>query len=194
LTALRWSDGDWINEPNATTTAVDELVVSAQQGSDLWRSRGSGCLRDSGHALLHPFNRGDVMDVSFVLDFHHHFDQAGVVVRSSPTSWIKAGIEIHDGVAHVGAVVTSGLSDWSMTPVPAWRSSVVTVRIAWVDASVAVSARSSQAAWRPLRLAPWTAPHAGAGPYCASPERDGLRVRFVEWRRGGLSATSNSSR
>ena len=43
---------------------------------------------------------------SFLLDYGQQFDQAGVFLRSTETTWIKAGVEVSDGVAQIGAVTT----------------------------------------------------------------------------------------
>ena len=58
-----------------------------------------------------------------MLDYDQQFDQAGVLVRASETAWVKAGVEISDGVAQVGAVVTHTTSDWSVAPVSSWSGS-----------------------------------------------------------------------
>jgi hypothetical protein len=118
-----------------------------------------------------------------MLDFNHRLDQAGVLIRRSESTWVKAGVEICDGAAHVGAVVTRGAFDWSMMPVPAWRNSLVTVRAMWTAGALVLCARSSQSAWRTLRVCPWDVGAAEAGPFCAAPDRDDLAVRFTAWRR-----------
>ena len=103
-------------------------MVTAVEGSDLWRTTAYGFVHDSGHALLHVLEPGTATEVSFLLDYGQQFDQAGVLLRSTETTWIKAGVEVSDGVAQVGAVVTHGVSDWSVAPVPHWTGSTVTVR------------------------------------------------------------------
>jgi regulation of enolase protein 1 (concanavalin A-like superfamily) len=118
-----------------------------------------------------------------MLDFNHRLDQAGVLIRRSESTWVKAGVEICDGAAHVGAVVTRGAFDWSMMPVPAWRNSLVTVRAMWTAGALVLCARSSQSAWRTLRVCPWDADTAEAGPFCAAPDRGDLAVRFIGWHR-----------
>ena len=126
---LGWDDGHWLNAPAATAQEGGHLIVTAVEGSDFWRTTAYGFVHDNGHALLRPLAVGEAVDVSFILDYDQQFDQAGVLVRASETTWVKAGVEISDGVAQVGAVVTHGASDWSVAPVPSWRGSEVTIRV-----------------------------------------------------------------
>ena len=181
-----WDGATWLNPPERIREAGGGLTVRAAGGSDFWRGSAPESACDSGHALLRPFALGDCVEVSFRLDFAHRLDQAGLLVRCGPASWVKAGVEICEGVAHVGAVVTNDVSDWSMSPVPSWRASVVTVRASWTPDGILIRARSSQSGWRSVRLAPWTpsctAPSCTAGPYCASPDRADLDVTFTSWR------------
>lgn len=183
LTPIDWTEGTWLNQPREVTLEAGEMVVAASPGSDFWRDSADRVSADTGHALLRRFGPGDVVEVSFMLDFCHALDQAGILVRSSERSWIRAGVEVCDGVAQVGAVVTDDESDWSMAPVPAWRGSEVTLRASWLDNNkVSLSAKSSQSGWRRIRVVPWSARECGIGPSCAAPDRKDLRVRFTRWR------------
>jgi hypothetical protein len=177
-----WHGAMWLNCPEHVREAGGSLVVRAAEGSDFWRGPAPDSACDSGHALLRPFSPGECAEVSFRLDFTHRLDQAGLLVRTGPACWIKAGVEICEGVAHVGAVVTNGVSDWSMSPVPSWRASIVTVRASWTAEGVLIRARSSQSGWRTVRLAPWAGSCSWAGPFCASPDRGDLEVTFTSWR------------
>jgi len=183
---IPWSSGRWLNPPFAAETAEDGLLVTASPGSDFWQRTSYGFERDSGHALLRPFAEGSAVEVSFVVSYDQTFDQAGLLVRVDPTTWVKAGVEISDGVPQLGAVATRGLSDWSMAPVPEWGDRHVTVRASWADAALTLRARVDDEPWRMLRLTPFPSPDAPAeaGPYCCAPEREGLTVRFTAWRDG----------
>ena len=54
--------------------------------------------------------------MQFRLDFTERFDQAGIFVKVDDESSIKAGVELSDGEESLGAVVTRGHSDWSLSP------------------------------------------------------------------------------
>ena len=69
-------------------------------------------------------------------------------------SWIKAGVELSDGEESLGAVVTRGASDWSLSPVPDWAGRLVTVRGSWSGNALTVRARVDDESWRLVRVAP----------------------------------------
>jgi regulation of enolase protein 1 (concanavalin A-like superfamily) len=174
-----------------TTAPVDvgwnagALRVAAARGSDAWRHTAYGFVHDTEHGLLAPMPTNSALEVSFILDYDQQFDQAGLLVRESPTEWIKAGVEVSDGLPQVGAVVTHGTYDWSVAPVPEWAGREVSVRASRAGDAVTIRARAQGEAWRLVRVAHLD-PDAtvSAGLYCASPTRDGLVVTFTGYRTG----------
>ncbi|SCL64938.1 DUF1349 domain-containing protein [Micromonospora peucetia] len=189
--AVDWAEGEWCNEPvRVERGPAGELLVQPAGGSDLWRHTSYGFVHDDAPALLAPLPVGEAVEVAFNLDYGEQFDQAGVLVRVDERNWVKAGVEVSDGQPQVGAVVTREVSDWSVAPVPLWAGREVTVRVSRGRDALTVRARPDDQPWRLVRLAP-LAPEAvaTAGPYCCSPTRAGLRVRFTGWRRGPADAT-----
>lgn len=186
---LAWADATWLNPPADATDDGSALVVTTREGSDFWRTTSYGFVRDDGHALLAPFPAGTAVEVTFAADFSGLYDQAGVLVRVDPETWIKAGIEVSDGAPQLGAVVTHGTSDWSLAPVPEWAGRGVTVRASRAGDAVTVRARCEDGPWRTVRLA-WLDPaaEARAGLFCCSPQRAGLRVRFRRLSTGPADA------
>lgn len=178
-----WSAGTWTNPPARVVADQDGLAVTARAGSDAWRTTSYGFVHDTEHALLAPFAPGTATEVSFRLDFSAQFDQAGVFVRVDDTTWVKAGVELSDGEEGLGAVVTRGVSDWSLAPVPSWRGRLVTVRVSRSGDALTVRARVDDEPWRLVRVAPLARDAvAAAGPFCCAPSRDDLTVRFTSWR------------
>ena len=47
---------------------------------------------------------------------NQRFDQAGLKVFCDPTHWVKAGVEVVEGILNMSYVVTLGISDWSVLP------------------------------------------------------------------------------
>ncbi|MBK9739213.1 MAG: DUF1349 domain-containing protein [Actinobacteria bacterium] len=185
---LPWASGDWLNPPTTAQGVGDDLLVTATEGSDFWRVTSYGFVHDDGHALLIDFPDDTAVEVAFVLDYSGTFDQAGVVVRANERSWIKAGVEFSDGAPQVGAVVTREVSDWSTAPVPEWMGRTITMRASRSGDALTVRARAD-GDWRLVRLAPldpaldWQ-----VGPFCCSPTRADLVVRFTRFAIGPADA------
>jgi hypothetical protein len=180
-----WAEAEWLNPPEAAARDGADLLVTARSGSDFWRVTGYGFVRDSGHALLAPFPSGSSVEVGFVPEFAELYDQAGLLVRVDERNWIKAGVEMSDGLPQLGAVVTREYSDWSLAPVPEWLGRPVTIRASREGDAVTIRARCADEPWRMIRLARID-PAAAVlvGPFCCAPERAGLTVRFREFSFG----------
>ncbi|WP_316758057.1 DUF1349 domain-containing protein [Streptomyces herbicida] len=179
LRKVAWSEGTWLNAPPDYREEGKDLVVATAGGSDFWRHTAYGFVRDDGHALLADLPDTAAVEVTFTAEFLTRYDQAGLMVRVHDALWVKAGVELTDGAPHVGAVVTRRLSDWSLAPVPDWSGRPVTVRASRFGGALVIRARCDGGPWRLLRVAPWPAGVASmAGPYCCSPGRSGLLVRF----------------
>lgn len=155
----------------------------------MWRHTSYGFVHDSGHALLAPLPDGQAMECDVEARYEKQFDQAGLIVFSSPTHWIKCGIEFADGSAQLGAVVTNEVSDWSAAPVPQWSQGITRFRVSRTADALTIRAKRPGESWQLVRLAPiestlqWW-----AGPYAASPTRAGLEVSFSQWRRGAADS------
>ncbi|GAB3526409.1 DUF1349 domain-containing protein [Arthrobacter monumenti] len=176
-------DGAWTTPPASAVVVDDELHVTAVEGSDAWRNTSYGFVHDTEHALLAPPPAPSAIEVSFRLDYAEQFDQAGAFLRVSNTEWIKAGVEVSDGLPQVGAVVTHGNSDWSVAPVPEWTGREVTVRTSRAGDAVTVRAKVDGEPFRLLRVAHFDpSVDVSAGLYCCSPTRGGLTVRFLRYR------------
>lgn len=181
--SIGWDSGLWTTPPVATSRDGDDLLVTAVEGSDFWQRTLYGFQHESGHALLAPWDRQRAIEVSFRIDtFTDLYDQAGLMLRVDADRWIKTGVEVNDGVPHVGAVVTDQYSDWSLAPVPEWTGETVTLRASYADGAVTLRARAGDTPWRTIRVAPFRHPEAAmAGPFTCAPTRAGLQVRFTGW-------------
>ncbi|GAV95289.1 hypothetical protein ADENT20671_2073 [Actinomyces denticolens] len=172
MTRIAWDQGRWTHEPASAEMSGDDLLVTAVEGSDAWRITSYGFIHDSEHALLAAFPDDSAVEVEFTAAFREQFDQAGVFVRFDDEHWVKAGVEYADGACQVGAVVTSGTSDWSVAPVPQWRDRRVLVRVSRSGGAMTVRAglvgADGAADLRLVRVLPIPAGAAAeAGPSCA---------------------------
>ena len=185
-----WNDARWLNPPPRSWHDGSDLLVEAVAGSDFWRTTAYDFVHDSGHALLVGFPEATAVEVRFLLDYTEQFDQAGLLVRADEQTWVKAGVEVSDGVPQLGAVVTNGMSDWSISPVPDWRGHEVTVRASRSSNALTVRTRVDGEPWQLVRVAPVPAGSTlEAGPYCCGPMRSGLVVRF----RGAVLTAADES-
>ena len=110
----------WMNEPRWSLGAhgmdTQSLRVQTDDHTDFWRESHYGFVRDSGHFLhinrMHDFTA----QVRVEGQYQARYDQAGLMVRSGPETWVKAGVEFV-GEQQVSAVVTREFSDWNVRPV-----------------------------------------------------------------------------
>nr|NLD40348.1 DUF1349 domain-containing protein [Actinomycetales bacterium] len=182
---IPWSSGRWTSPPSEFTEVGDDLDVTCAPYSDAWRTTSYGFVHDTENALVAPFVHGSAVEVVFTADFSEQFDQAGLFLVAGPETWVKAGVELSDGMLQLGAVVTHGVSDWSVSPVPEWRGERVRVRASWSEDAVTVRAGLDGGDVRFVRVLPWRPDLVTeAGPLACSPTRGveaRLTVRFHEW-------------
>jgi len=185
---IDWSQGSWTNAPENAIAAGNEFWVTAKPESDCWNKTSYGFTHDNGHGLVTDLPRDSAMQVQLYLDYDQNFDQAGLLLFADKANWVKAGVEHSDGMPQAGAVVTAGNSDWSVSRVPEWRNSWVTVRISRTKDAITIRAGVDEL--RLLRVAPidshlnWK-----CGPMVCVPTRAGLRVRFRNWETSEADAS-----
>jgi regulation of enolase protein 1 (concanavalin A-like superfamily) len=76
---------------------------------------------DNGHLLFKELTGDFVMTTQVRFHPVHPYDQAGLMVRVSPSCWLKTSVEYEpDSPSRLGAVVTNhAYSDWSTQDFPA---------------------------------------------------------------------------
>src|SRR6266481_8676878 len=146
----------WYCEPRRWSLHAADgcLRLEPDGGTDFWRKTHYGFEADNGHFLFTEVT-GD-----FVLTTHVHFhpanqyDQAGLMVRVSPTCWLKTSVEYEPhGPSRLGAVVTnSGYSDWSTQGFPESLDEVW-LRIRRENGTYVADASRDGADWEQLRMA-----------------------------------------
>jgi regulation of enolase protein 1 (concanavalin A-like superfamily) len=100
------------------------------------------------------------------------------MVRLDERHWVKAGIELSDGRAMLGSVLTAVRSDWATAPcefdaADFWMRATVT------NGVIRLQVSADGKTWPLVRLAPFPAARAyQVGPMCCTPEREGLRSAF----------------
>lgn len=104
----------WFNEPEVWEYEGDVLSMDVTPRSDYWRVSHYGFTADDA-----PFMyalRGGEFEVKVKVGgcYISRFDQAGLMLRIDKENYIKAGIEVVDGVYNLSVVVTHHTSDWSV--------------------------------------------------------------------------------
>lgn len=174
----------WFNEPADWSLAGAELRVATDANTDFWRETHYGFTRDNGHFFGAKAVGDFTAQVRVQATYEQLYDQAGLMVRIDPATWVKAGIELSDGHALLSTVLTVGRSDWAVgtyagNPGDFWLR--VTLAAGVLRFQVSPGGQS----WPLLRLAPFPrADFYRIGPMCCTPERAGLQVRFSEFHVG----------
>jgi hypothetical protein len=117
--------------------------------------------------------------------FEKLYDQAGLMVRSDATHWVKTGVELTDGALHLSTVVTNGFSDWSIMPCSPGASDV-SIRLTRHGESVRVQCQDQRdGSWAMTRLGYLKpAETLQIGLMCCSPERAGFEATFSDFTIG----------
>lgn len=169
----------WLNEPPRWSVADAGLTLATGDKTDFWQETFYGFHRDDGHAFLRPVEGDFTLEATVVGKYRELYDQAGVMLRLDGRNWIKTGIEFTDGLMHFSVVVTRGVSDWSVIPLPqATPSDEVKVRLTRHGRAVRVQFSILGQAWQMARLAPFTEEPARAGIMACSPQRADFEAEF----------------
>jgi regulation of enolase protein 1 (concanavalin A-like superfamily) len=92
--------------------------------TDFYQKTIQGSTADNGHFFYGTLDGDFEVSCRLVGNFVAEYDQMGIMVRLNDHQWIKTGVEVFKEDLKVSAVVTKGLSDWSVTPLnpdqPIW--------------------------------------------------------------------------
>jgi regulation of enolase protein 1 (concanavalin A-like superfamily) len=158
------------------------LHIEPDSGTDFWQRTHYGFEADNGH-LLFTQVAGDFVLTTKVW-FHpvHQYDQAGLMVRVSPSCWLKTSVE-HEAVgpSRLGAVVTNyAYSDWSTQRFVAGPGEVW-LRVRREGDDYLIDASPDNSRWEQIRVAHL---HEGRGQpvmcglYACSPRGAGFMAEF----------------
>ena len=175
------NDFHWLNPPDDWSGDASRLELRTAARTDFWRETFYGFVRDSGHAFLRPVSGDFSASAKLRGDYEALYDQAGLFLRIDEKHWIKAGIEFTDGLMHFSVVVTRGVSDWSVIPLPQSKpTDEVSVRLTRHGDAVRAQFSIEGAPWQLARLCPFLADDAEIGVMACSPERSGFHAVFSD--------------
>lgn len=179
-----FDEGIWHNEPRQWSLREETLHVTTDEKTDFWRQTHYGFTRDSGHFFGMEWAGDFTASLRIRARYESLYDQAGIMVRVDESNWLKAGIELSDGAACIGSVLTVQQSDWATAPYQGDPSDIY-LRVTVVDGVLRLQTSTDGLRWPLLRLCPF--PKASSyrvGPMCCTPERKGLDVQFSEFSIG----------
>ena len=160
------------------------MTVRSDGKTDFWPDTYYGFTRDSGHFFGQAWEGDFTASLRVQGRYQALYDQAGIMVRIDEKQWIKAGIELSDGAACLGSVLTVDQSDWS-TPVYASDPSDFYLRITVQAGVLRLQSSTDGLRWPLLRLCPFpSAATYYVGPMVCTPERSGLDVTFSNFEIG----------
>lgn len=177
-----WASLSWLAAvPEHTVTEDSRLNVVTGFETDFWRETQYGFIKDDGHAFLAAAEREFTLSVVLRGEFEELYDQAGVMLRTSETQWLKFGVEFVRA-PQWSAVMTHGKSDWSVQPAPDAPEYEFRV-IRRGDAVIMHARAAGQERWVLQRVAEFDpALDARVGIMACSPKRAGFRVSFRNFR------------
>jgi regulation of enolase protein 1 (concanavalin A-like superfamily) len=178
--ALRWhcEPARWGVDP-----ARPCLWIEPDAGTDFWQRTHYGFEADNGHFLFATAAGDFALETKVTLRPVHQYDQAGLMVRVSPSCWLKTSVEYEpEGPGLLGAVVTNaGYSDWSTQEVPRGLEDVW-FRVRMEAGDCLVDASLDGRDWRQIRMARLLERRGDltvdCGPYACSPKGAGFRAEF----------------
>lgn len=177
-----WQSLHWMNEPDWSTDG-GTLRVNTADRTDFWRQTHYGFVRDSGHLLHTAALQEFTAQVRVQGEYQALYDQAGLMVRSGPELWVKAGVEFVGTQQQLSAVVTREFSDWSVRPVG--HPAHVDLKMTRRGDALSVQVRLPGQGWHLLRLAHFPPGQpAAVGVYACSPQRASFEAQFSEFRVG----------
>src|SRR3954471_866179 len=160
---------------------TDDVTVVTDRGRHFGRETHYGFTRDSGHFFSREVESAFTATLRVRARYESLYDQAGIMVRLDGETWMKAGIELSDGEALMGSVLTLGRSDWATGPFRG-EASDVWIRVTVDGGVLRLQASCDGLGWPLVRLCPFpVAERYLVGPMCCTPERAGLRVVFSDF-------------
>ncbi len=169
---------EWYNEPPRWTESDGIIAVTAGAKIDFWRITRHNFIADNGHFYFQPVTGNFQAQVKVTGQYAALYDQAGLMLRASETTWMKCGIEYLEGVQQASTVITREFSDWSVLPlinhpVSAW------FRVNRYGSAIEVSYSLDGTTYSMIREAYLTeTPTLQVGLMIAAPKGEGFQATF----------------
>lgn len=168
----------WLNEPARWSQDGSALAITADAGTDFWRTTRYGFVRDNGHLYGEALAGDFELSVRFRGDYAAQYDQAGAMLRVDERRWLKTGVELFDGRIRFSTVITLDYSSWAIADLPAMAAEISLLISRAGDAvEVRYAADGGELALAAIAYLP-PGQQVLAGVMCAAPEGSGFPVTF----------------
>ncbi|KJZ71356.1 hypothetical protein HIM_09239 [Hirsutella minnesotensis 3608] len=106
--------------------ASSTFTLAADPDTDIWKKPPSHDVFTAPYRTLakRPTRSFVSASLTFSAPYAHQFDQAGLLLifarpsaPGTPRKWLKAGVELFDGLPRLSTVACDAWSDWSVAPV-----------------------------------------------------------------------------
>jgi regulation of enolase protein 1 (concanavalin A-like superfamily) len=109
---------NWYNEPKKWKLDSGKIKITTDPQTDFWRTTFYKYITDNGH-FYYEEQKGDFeATVKITGSYKDLYDQAGLMIRTDSSNWVKSGIEFVNGSINISAVFTRQFSDWSVIARP----------------------------------------------------------------------------
>ena len=108
----------WTNKPKKINETGAKYIFKTLPRTDCFRrTERSG----NDNASFYWFKADGDFDVIVRIkgNFRSSYDKAGIMLRENEKTWVLSGIEYFNGELNHSTCITRGISDWSLSPVPA---------------------------------------------------------------------------
>jgi regulation of enolase protein 1 (concanavalin A-like superfamily) len=175
----------WFNPPQSYFIDKQRkcLVIQPDVHTDFWQKTHYGFVPDNGHFLYTEVAGDFILSTSIRFFPKHQYDQAGLMVRISPTCWLKTSVEYEpEEASRLGVVVTnSGYSDWSTQEYLSGQNEIA-LRVRREGGDYLVDYLKDNSAWVQMRMAHLMEDNGitpvKAGLYACSPLGAGYKACF----------------
>ena len=176
-----FQDMQWLNEPPTWGLDGDRLVAAPGAETDFWRETFYGFVHDNGHLYYRDVAGDFTAEVTLVGRYENTYDQSGLMLRVDERHWVKAGLELADGVVLMSTVLTREHSDWSVLALADYAGTL-SVRLTRHGDAIRVEFRVPGGNWQLQRLGYLPLPETClVGLMCCSPVRAGFEARFEDF-------------
>jgi regulation of enolase protein 1 (concanavalin A-like superfamily) len=170
-----------MNEPAHWSAADGVLTVTAEGGTDFWRTTHYGYVRDNGHVCGEAVSGDFDLTMRVRGSYADQYDQAGAMVRVDEQHWLKSGIEYVDGRVRFSTVVTLVYSNWTVADLPAGAADLRLLLARRGDAvEIRLGVDGDATDLAAVVYMPPSRP-AFAGAMCAAPDGNGFEVSFRDF-------------